>query len=350
MNQNTEVCGIDSKKFKRTGSLGGTFTALLGGSVTIPHYSIFKKRYDEVLDDLFKKYGKQRRRRVYSNALISHLFDDITQAWRFMDEFIIQLEPLISQFDIYYTYFLKDRPTTIKCYGMKKTPVQEFTPIEFIEKILINSYPHLCAWEHFTNNPRFSGFYFIDHFQADITYAWQQIATNSKLNGFLGGDESNPAISVADIFATVVDNRLYAERKRLRQEDIGSVFPEIKNKKLKVCLMADACLRQMVPLEHRKIPLKLKHPILFVLREESIFLKKEFLAETRLMDTVHNLAYEVDGAINYFDAKRHGKLVKDGDYFIWIGPQGEAATKIFSNLGLKVKILGPDDLKKYAID
>lgn len=344
-----EVCGIDSGEYARTGSLGGTFKAPLGGSITIPNYSAFKKCYDEVLDDLFKKHEKQRRRRVYSNALISRLFDDVTQAWKFADEFINRLEPVISQFDIYYTYFTKNRPAVVKCYGTRKTPVQEFTPIEFIEKILNNSYPHLCAWEHSINNPQFSGFYFLDHFQADTTYAWQQIATNPNLYGFVGGDESNPAISVADIFTTVVNNRLYRERKGLWPEDIISVFPEIKNEKLKVCFMADACLSQMIPLEDRKIILNLKHPIVFILREESIFLKKEFLAETPLMDAVYNLAYAVDGTIVYFDAKRHGKLVKDGDYIIWIGPQGESASKIFLNLGLRVNILGPDDLRKYTM-
>jgi len=272
------VSAIDASVFERGGYRKALFKAPLGVAVTLDDYADYKKFYDKTLAELFKKYGRNREKYVYSASGIMSLFNNPAESDEFFEGFFKAVAPRIRHLDVFYTYFPKNQPTSISIYGKGQTSVETLSPIKFIENKLINAYPHNCAWRFIETHSEFKdNQIFLDHFQSEVTQSWFALQNLPNIHIFLKGDECNCAISTADILLKIVNNRLFRAKKGLYPDDIKNALPEVSNR-LTSHFLGAKYLPYLVPVFPKQINFedKIKHPIIYLLREpeSSIVTKK----------------------------------------------------------------------------
>lgn len=349
------IAGIDSRMFYRGGYAAPLFKANMGVSIIFPDNDSLKEKYNETFETRLQNYGIKRTKRVYSSYRLMLECQDPERGHKLIDEIFSDLIVLVDEISIFYTYFLEDRPSEISLYGIR-SPEKKVSPIEFIETILSNSYPHLCAFQfessHIRDLPEDCKVY-IDNFEGEVTRSWLSLRNFKNFYVLPKGDECNAVISASDIALRAIDDRLYKKGGLgLYPEHLKNVIPEVASSKIRTYFLSEATLRHLVPIYRTKIDVRefIKHPIVFFLREESPYIKANFIERTPIMDAIHNLAYELDGTPKMFDATRDQRLVTDEDYFVYMGPEGKKATRLFRNLGYKFKVLGPKSLmEKYRI-
>jgi len=346
------VSAIDASVFERGGYRKALFKAPLGVAVTLDDYADYKKFYDKTLAELFKKYGRNREKYVYSASGIMSLFNNPAESDEFFEGFFKAVAPRIRHLDVFYTYFPKNQPTSISIYGKGQTSVETLSPIKFIENKLINAYPHNCAWRFIETHSEFKdNQIFLDHFQSEVTQSWFALQNLPNIHIFLKGDECNCAISTADILLKIVNNRLFRAKKGLYPDDIKNALPEVSNR-LTSHFLGAKYLPYLVPVFPKQINFedKIKHPIIYLLREpESSIVTKKVSESSPLWACIQNLAFQLDGCVKFFDPNTDYRKIKPGDIMTYMGPEGEKAASIYLKMGYKVKVIPPEQiLSEYS--
>ena len=209
--------------------MGSEFKALMGVSVTLNNKEKFRRLYDEVLNDLFRKYSLERKRVIYKASFLTEQLLERTNP--FISEFLKRLESEIIRVDVYYTFypdnFSRDIITCSDSYP------RAVNPIKFMNNIY-NSYPHYCIWKYIeAYNPRKASFE-VDFFSGKITPAWNSIKTLKNIHIYFSGCECNKAISLADIIQRYIVNTMRGKiglgnitrclRNSLEKTEINSHF------------------------------------------------------------------------------------------------------------------------------
>lgn len=197
------VVAFDDMLFQRRG-VKGTFKAPLGVSLTIRDEKKFAKRYDTIIDNLFLKYGYERKKRIYKAAhLVGQLLDKSTN---FIEEFITGMSRYIGQIDVYYSYFPEG--ITPRIWTFKDTHPRWYQPDRFIN-LIQNSYVHICMWRYLQLHPDCKDYDFhTDYFQGKVTPAWEAIRDKENLFLYNSGCECNCFISSADLILRHIQERL----------------------------------------------------------------------------------------------------------------------------------------------
>jgi hypothetical protein len=331
---------FDSKLF-RAGRGDKVFKALLGAGVTVEEADRFKSRYEEVLEDLFYRYGARPRRKVYKAAhLYTEFYDDTP---RFMDELLSTLSAEIKQVDIFYTYYPMAKVPKIAVFSRSGKEVR--TPVEFID-LIYNSYPHICAWGYLNAYPKTVNYeYRLDYFEGYGAPTWESIKTLPNLNIYYGGDECNALIATADIVSRVTDDKLKERRYSLNGESIKAVLsPIFKGGSVETHFLGPKgeYLSSMAP--DIKMPInvrpKLKRPIVFLVRSEKA--EKEIIEWSPVFCRVVDYASNADYAIKFFDLSRDIHIITENDIFVPLN--GEDKIDRLKKLGFKINVLTEKEL------
>ena len=341
------ICAVDSGLFMRGGFKKAVFKAPFGVAVTISDYPNYKILYNQVLGKLFKKYGRPREKYVYSASGIMSLFNNPAESDDFFEDFFKEIVDSIKHLDVFYTYFPKNQPQSISIYGKGQTPVEELSPIKFIENKLNNAYPHCCTWRYIEAHPEFKeNPIFLDHFQSEVTLAWFTIQHLPNVFVFLKGDECNCGISTADIILKIINNRLYRSRKGLYPDHLKGILPEVADR-LTSHFLGLKYLPYLVPIFPKKINIddKIKHPVIYLIREPGSFAASRRVSEASpLWNCIQNFAFQLDGCAKFFDPNTDFRKMKEGDFMTYMGPEGEKAASIYVKMGYKVKIIPPEKI------
>jgi hypothetical protein len=204
--------GVDACLFQREGA-ASSFHAPMGVAVSIRDREEFRRKYDDVLDDLFMKYGKNRIKTVYKAAHITKQLQDKTND--FIKELLANMTDEIQRIDVFYTYYPEGSIEEIITCG--DSYPRSYKPDQFI-RIIEKGYEHYCVWKYCVEYPLASNNLFeVDHFTAKITPAWDEISGLNSLSIFYSGGECNKSISISDIILRLICNTC---KGRLEHENI----------------------------------------------------------------------------------------------------------------------------------
>jgi len=199
--------GFDSAPIRKVptfpdGTKGSEFVANLGVSVTVPDKDEFESAYDVAIENAFNKIGAERKKRFYKGA---HLVGQVSEdAMKVIVMMLDDLTPVISHIDVYCAYYALEY---VSLYGQSET--QKLSPPVFVKKTQ-GAFPHVCAWWYFSEYAKIESplCLEIDFMQTATTPAWRDLSNASGKNVttefYLGGDECNPIISMADLILKLI--------------------------------------------------------------------------------------------------------------------------------------------------
>jgi hypothetical protein len=202
--------GFDSAPIRKVptlpnGTKGSEFVANLGVSVTVPDKDKFEMAYDAAIEKAFKKIGATRKKRIYKGAhLVSQISENATEVIAIM---LDELTTEISHVDVYCAYYALEY---VSLYGQSET--QKLSPPAFVKKTQ-GAFPHVCAWWYVSKYAQMESpvCLEIDSMQTATTPAWRELSNasgkNVTIEFYLGGDECNPIISMADLILKLI--RIY---------------------------------------------------------------------------------------------------------------------------------------------
>ena len=347
--------GIDSMLLKResvslVGEKGKPFKALVGVSVTTSDEDLFRKRYDECLQEVFDSVGVLRRKRVYKAA---HLLKQVKEKTTdIIAKLIDGLEDCIEHLDVYCAYYAQPY---ISMFG--KTRLQRLEPLTYLEYVK-NAFPHVCAWWYVktygeVETPLFLD---IDHFEGKVTPAWRELVSRDDVEKriFFSGGECNALISVADLTLKLVDvfQRGTVDGRSLLQPLRDSCPSFSGKRKLRFHNLGDrgSKIKPSVPdvaIDMDVTPF-LKHPIFFHVWDpgrprETV--KKSF-EWSPVYNATANKAFELKGAMKNF-AFEEDVLIWDvgKDFLVVWSEVDEDYVKMLQKMGYETpKILRAEDL------
>jgi hypothetical protein len=196
-----KTVGVDASVFKRE-SGESNFQAPLGVAVTIRDRDRFRKKYDDTLEELFKKYNKDKIKSVYKAAHITKQLKHETND--FIKEFLLNMSSELERIDVFYTYYPEGSIEEIITCG--DSYPRRIKPEKFLRDIE-KGYEHYCIWKYCVEYPTDSNNFFeVDYFQSKITPAWNTIKDLESLSIFYSGGECNKSISIADVILRLIYN------------------------------------------------------------------------------------------------------------------------------------------------
>ncbi len=340
----TSIVSIDGKDFLRTNQ-SNSFRGVIGVALTFNQPMNFIEDYPNIMAKLKKDFNFETELIVLkSYRIMSSLGKE--RGNNFMNKYLEQIKKYISELTVFYTTIPSTKIPEIKKYGRDKGGVESKTPVEFLKE-LSSSYPHCCAWKFWTDSKINSEtLLLLDFFQGDFTKAWGEIKNHPQIK--VGTDDTNPFIASADIVTKFVDNQLYTTKGGLRISDIKACLNEYMEPK--VVFLDD--LQFIVPIRRDKIDVRemLMHPSVFILKEGinsktmGDVSEKDIIEVSPAFHKILNFSYKRNAYYKFFNAKSDINLVKEGDFFIYFGEEGQKTAEYLKSLQYKINILGINDL------
>jgi hypothetical protein len=327
---------FDDVVFLRRGT-EGMFKAPMGVALTIPEEKKFAEQYDILLDKLFSKYHKPRKKRIYKAAhLTEQLLDSSTG---FIEDFISAMSPYISRIDICYSYFPRD--ITPRIFVYKDTHPRWYDPNSFL-KLIQNSYVHICAWRYLQVHPDCKNYEFhLDYFQGRVTPAWEAIRDKDNLYLYNSGNECNCFISSTDLVLRHIQNRLIGAMVR---KSVHQCFADIVNgTHVDIYWLGPKkdYLNNIAPnkdIDADTEP-KVKHPI-FVIAWQSPSSRasdKDTFEWTDTYSRTMEMAYENNGCVRFWDPKQGPNIIDEKQDIVVLAndsakPMVESIKTVFRNI------------------
>lgn len=267
--------GIDTCVFTRNDQdiEDKKFISMIGVAVATEDLEGFEELYKKALKDSFDEIGITINRNILSsNEILS-----ITKGNIGIHENIFRaILPKISKLNIFFPIFNSKRILKIKVYGKKKH-TKEISISEFYNRHLINSFPHICLWKIYNYIFGTKAVVYIDHFQSEITEAWEIISKYPKIYCYINGDITNTLISAADILCRLVENRLKEKNLFLRADNLVKIFPELKKNQLFCHWIGNHHLPKITMIHTNKVLLNkyIKRPIFYLYLEKGSKIDKK---------------------------------------------------------------------------
>jgi len=327
---------FDDVVFLRRGT-EGMFKAPMGVGLTIPEERKFAEQYDILLDKLFSKYNKPRKKRIYKAAHLTEQLLDSTTG--FIEDFISAMSPYISRIDICYSYF--PSAITPRIFVYKDTHPRWYDPNSFL-KLIQNSYVHICAWRYLQVHPDCKDYEFhLDHFQGRVTPAWEAIRDKDNLYLYNSGNECNCFISSADLILRHIQNRLIGAMVR---KSVCQCFADIVDgTHVDTYWLGPKkdYLNNIAPnkdIDADTIP-RIKHPI-FVIAWQSPSNRasdKDTFEWTGTYSKIMEMAYENNGCVRFWDPKQGPNIIDEKQDIVILTndsakPMVESIKTVFRNI------------------
>ncbi|MGV8140948.1 MAG: hypothetical protein ACP5NW_00750 [Candidatus Woesearchaeota archaeon] len=310
--------GIDSKDYSREKSTeeeleNATFFSMIGCAVVTEDYDNLVKTYTQALQQaLLKKDIETDRKVLCSNEILTMTHGNFDVH----EEIFSAIAPYISKLNIFYPVFNSKRIPKIKVYG-KKRHIQEFTVKEFYNKHLKNSFPHICLWKIYSYIYGSKAQVYVDHFQSEITEAWDIISKYPHIHCYIKGDMTNPLISIADIMCKLIDHRLEEGDLFLREDNIIKILYEVEKNKIFVHCINNKHLPKISMLHTNKVSLDkfIKRPIFYLYLDKGSKLDTDVILSS--CPKFLNFINLKDGCVKFF-IPSDIYAIKNNDYIVYV--------------------------------
>ncbi len=235
---------------------------------------------------------------------------------------------------------LKDKKI-IPIYGVDSAA--ENVSVRKFLTILQDSYPAICAWK-LTEITHMKGQHFLLDFFTNIeeSRAWNELITHNYVETIAHGCHCNICISVADLVLRAIDKKLERQHLLLNEESLRKVLLDISgintNVETNVIRIWNPDIYMIKPTKPAKIQIKLftKHPTICIFNEQSAQYERQEIENSPLMQELHNMAYELNGGVIFYDPRFTTNLLTENDIFVTYGPKGEETYKKLRKLGYKL--------------
>jgi len=314
----------------------------------------FETDYEEIMVQLFQKFGITKERRVYASSEIGSLFPPDSEEYAnfclgFTRE-IMKIED--AKFTFFYTDInkkhLKDGKVTIN--GEYGSPTEDITVEEFIDKTM-DSYNVICAWKVMSVMKLRKANIILDGTSAvrDCA-AWEYLRDNHNVRIMYNADKIVPLVSAADILVRNLEFFIKKEKARINEDTLKKIihyegkisedeayYYYIGNPDLKY-------IKQRSSRTYTGFDLKdyLHRPIIYASAGQ-IQGQKEMLESG--MGPIYDLASTMGCSVKIFDPNKDSKIIgKDPekeDYFFPFNKLAEEILEIFVRSKRNVKRLEP---------
>ena len=330
----TVSLGIDSAVYRRevldeNGSDTKKFLSTIGCAVVTEDLTNLKKAYYTGIKSAFEKQELELYRDVISSNEILQLTEGDTSIH---EDIFASVLPYISGLNIFYTIFNSKRilDNRIKIHGKRKE-VQSVSVIDFYNQHLTNSFPHICLWKLYPFIYGKKANVYIDHFQSELTNAWEEISVYPNIFCYYNGDMTNILISLADITCKIVTQRLYEKNLFLRQDNLIKIFTDIEEQKLFTHHIGNRDLPNITNIHEKKIQLHrfIKRPVFYLYpgRDDKIDKKSILNSIPKFINFVH----KKDGCFKFY-TPQDIQTIKDNDYLVSFDSKNKEEITTLKNL------------------
>jgi hypothetical protein len=336
----TGIIACDSTNYERW-KPATRFNALIGVSVQIDDLPEFKTNYEVAMQKFFDRNGLIRKKKAYCSSELAGLFYDVLGLGR--EKYKNAIEELVNDFCIDSDITVIHASCNTQKYPIVNVFLEEATmgkmqpvpTMEFLRDWLSQYYVYVSAWKHIKCLGNNGKSVLLDGFKGPISYAWNELIQNNKVEIANLGDECNAYVSAADLVARYVNEALGSSK--ITQENIEHIKITSRGFYVYYCFQND--LHNIVPIYEGErcktgrqiyIPTYWKKPSVYVLKEGSEVIREdnEWLRKTNFYNAICNFAFDMDGCVKFYD-KDEDKAFVSGDKFVYYGSKGkEKATKI----------------------
>lgn len=346
------VIASDGKEFKRpkiirddTGQIQdiqvdkGFFTPF-GVTLWFDKPEKFKEDFTQVFKKMLPKYNVSMGRNFGSAYfMVYNIFrKDFRKSLSFLYSILDEVQDHISKAHINWV-ILPDAVDKVSVGGLHSV-VKEIKVNKF-KRDMGNIFPAVCAWSYTKQYGEDYDIAYIDNFQGKTTNAWSELLHRApELYVVPKGDECNPFICMADIFAFLTDRRLFKERKKLFPKTIEEIWKDYPFK-ISTFYFRESNLGNIKWLDEKLIDVRENYPspmvyllvdkeYMGVFEEEEPITMKDFLTTRGFHEVPLLFAQIVDGGAKGFHPNIDSSTIKDGDYLIYMGEDSEKTAKRYS--------------------
>ena len=224
-----QIVAFDSGDFSRRKKADGKkeivfFTPLgIGVSINEKSEEKFKSAYLTACKKLAGEFKVPTKRVIYSHA---SLWKEIghRKAVPFCDSVIKELQKLIDLVFVSYVVLPPDEVKSVQVGGYG-CPIEEIPTMTFLRN-LSPMFSYITAWSYTGRHMKEDHAYLLHNFSSKLTMAWQDLTDHIAPRIFPKGDECNPLISVADMFAYLTDKKLWDAKLWLEPNNIANVWAD----------------------------------------------------------------------------------------------------------------------------
>jgi hypothetical protein len=313
--------------------------SMIGCAIVVEDENTFSEEYHKALFEGFAKTGIDPKRSVMCSNEILALTNG---SYDIHEHLVTALAPHISKINIFYTRFNSKQIKEIIVYG--KVKPRTISIEEFYSKHLINCFPHICLWKIYSFVKGANATVHIDHFDSEITNAWEIVKKHEKIHCYTMGDMTNTYISFADIVCKLIQKRLTDKDLYLRIENMYKTLPEIAREKKFIHWINNKHLSRITMIHTNKVILTpiMQHPVFYIYTSPDTGMdhKTILFSSPKFLNYVHKKG----GCVKFYTAQDI-PFMKTGDYVAYVAEKHRAIiesvkTMIKSQYGVDINV-GP---------
>ena len=337
-----DVIGIDSRRFirkviKKDGS-EGSFESVLGIGIRVNNYDNYDRKYEEVLEEVFRKHKVEKIYKYYCYNDIK----DLPQCWEILDDFFEKISSEICKVHIFYSMFSSKRNSKVKVYGrlarQKKIKLSEptITYRQLISQHLVNVFPVICAWRLIGKLLPTQTQFHLDAFLGHNFEAYEELLdSNFQKFVYTSGDCINPVISTADLLIALLDHRLEKDGKFLIFENLRPSLPEF-NEKVLAFPISNTHLPKITPIEKKPlVPYdSIKRPVYWVFKGDEL-MDSGVLKRSKTYRNLLDIVARRGGCVKLF-SRDDAEKINRGDHGVYMDSNGEEIIDSYAKIGKKL--------------
>lgn len=341
-----KLMAADSKPFTM-GVAERVFRACLGVCLGFEDPDSFKANYNSSIDAILKTINATTTRKVLKSYDLSKLCEDDRELFlSSLGSFISMLAENGININVAFTILNTQLlPDGIKKYGTGRYPFEIKKPLDFLNE-LIEYYTYIVTWKTSKVASLRNTNVYLDSFTGEYTKVWGELCAHHQVHVMPKGDSCNPFISSADLVAKCIYEYLSQHHLRLEGSSIRSCLELYGAEGAHIFYVGNPDLEDIVPIKKEKINLVTyyKRPMVYICKEEIIKCESNFIETSPLWDKLLNFACSKDSGIKFMSYDEDYRNIKDGDYLIYLGEQGEKQATYLRKLGYGIIPVSSSDL------
>lgn len=325
-----------------------TFKSLLGVGILTNDYNAFTTHYDNAIQKALISAGYNKDKRVYSNYDFTKIYNITTVPIH--ELFFKEINKHIDGICIFFTAFSKT--SKMRSYGrlekeLKHKLSHSVLGFDEILNKLDPYFPLIGIWRYRDYLRQNVDEIFVDGVTSKPFDGWREIQ-DLPIKIMFSGDKCNPLISTADILAyliTLRSKKRYRisrnkEKSKYTPDNLLSMLPELKNK-IKVAIINEKAFRYISPLTNKglNINYKLKHPIIFLLKDKSQYLTTEVLESLPNFNLIYDFACSKGASVKFYDKDEDKGRMEKGDYIVYFSEEGKKAATMINRIVPEIKVM-----------
>lgn len=346
MTRHITLMAADSKPFNR-GVAERVFRGCLGVCLGFEEPDNFKANYDTAVDAILRNISAVRTRTVLKSYDFGKLFEEDRESLlSSLGSFVSMLADNEININVVFTTLNTQLiPEGIKKYGTGRYPFETKKPLDFLNE-LNGYYPSIVTWKVSKVASLKNTTVYLDSFTGEYTKAWGELCAHHMVHVMPKGDVCNPFISSADLVTKYIDEYLAQNHLRLDESSIRSGLEIYGAEDAHIFYVGHPDLENIIPTKKEKINLVnyYKRPMIYICKEGIINCESDFIETSRVWDKLLNFACSKDSGIKFMSYDEDYQNIKDGDYLIYLGEQGEKQAKYLKQLGYDIIPVSSSDI------